>query len=131
VGDYSKLAVWKRAHELTLAVYHATAAFPVPERYGLSAQLRQAAVSVPSNIAEGCGRDSDSEMKRFAIIALGSANELQYQLLLGRDLGYLDRHAWDSLAGEARGVRSMLASLVSTLQRPKSSRKSRQPTAVS
>jgi len=87
--DYRKLKVWQKAHELALAVYEASARFPREEVYALTSQIRRAAASVPSNIVEGCGRGSNAELMRFLYIALGSANEVEYQLLLARDLGFL------------------------------------------
>src|SRR6266850_1051013 len=87
MGDYRHLSVWKRAHDFTLVVYRSTASFPESERYGLTAQLRRAAVSVVSNIAEGASRHGDRELSRFLQIAHGSACEVECQLLLSRDLG--------------------------------------------
>jgi four helix bundle protein len=87
--DFRQLKVWEKSHELALAIYHITAAFPREETYGLASQIRRAASSIPSNIAEGCGRNGDAELARFCIIARGSASELEYQLLLGRDLKLL------------------------------------------
>ncbi len=84
--DFKKLKVWGKAHELTLAVYMITRGFPREEVYGLSNQMRRAAASIGANIAEGCGRGSDAELKRFVQIARASANELEYHLLLARDL---------------------------------------------
>ena len=102
MGDYRKLNVWVKAHELTLAVYRHTVAFPPSERYGLSGQIRRCAVSLGSNLVEGSGRGSDGDMRRFLQIARGSLCELQYQLLLARDLEYLSRETWDSLGGTFR-----------------------------
>ena len=76
--DFRKLAVWRKAHELTLAVYASTARFPRDEIYGLTSQLRLPASSVPANIAEGCGRGSNADLARFLQIALGSASEVEY-----------------------------------------------------
>ena len=87
--DFKKLRVWQLAHALTLAIYHDTKSFPPNERYGLVAQLRRASASIASNIAEGAGRRSPAEYSRFLDIALASGNEVEYQLLLARDLGYL------------------------------------------
>ena len=89
VGNYRQLRVWKQAHKLALEVYRSTETFPARERYGLAAQMRRAAVSVISNIAEGCGRQGDKELSRFLRIARGSVRELDCQMLLSRDLGYL------------------------------------------
>jgi len=83
--DFRKLDVWAKAHALTLAIYRVTAGFPTEERYGLTSQLRRACVSIPTNIAEGCGRNSDAELARFAEIAMGSSSEVEYLLLLSRD----------------------------------------------
>jgi four helix bundle protein len=86
VKDFRELKVWQKAHELTLAVYQLIANFPPEERYGLSSQLRRAGSSIAANLAEGCGRNGDAELARFCSIAMGSASELEYHLLLGRDL---------------------------------------------
>ncbi len=111
MGDYRKLDVWNRAHQLVLAVYRATASFPDQERYGLVSQIRRAAFSIPMNIAEGCGRNGDSELRRSLRIALGSAAELEYQVLLSRDVGYLNEAATSTLGEELDHVKRMLARL--------------------
>jgi four helix bundle protein len=90
MGDFRKLKVWEKAHELALEIYRVTAAFPPEERFGLTSQLRLSAASVPTNLAEGSGRNSQKELARFCRISLGSANELESQLILARDLHYLD-----------------------------------------
>jgi four helix bundle protein len=118
MGDYRKLQVWERAHKLTLEVYAATRTFPKDEVFGLMSQLRRAAASIPANIAEGCGRNGDVELARFLTIAMGSANELDYHLLLARDLGYLDSSRYEHLAFEAQGVAKMLATFVDRLRTP-------------
>jgi len=96
--DFHQLKVWEKAHLLTLALYHATTSFPAEETYGLTSQMRRAAVSIPSNIAEGCGRDGDPELARFCTIARGSASELEYQLLLARDLNLIPSSVYEELA---------------------------------
>jgi len=106
--DFRKIAAWKRAHDLTLQVYRATSRFPDYERFSLVSQLRRACSSIPSNLAEGCGRDSSKELARFIDIATGSASEVEYQLLLARDLGYLSDEQHDPLAAETVEVRRML-----------------------
>ena len=83
--DFKELRVWQKAHSLALEVYQATRSFPRDEIYGLTSQIRRAAVSVGANIAEGCGRRSDGEFARFLQIARGSASELEYHLLFARD----------------------------------------------
>ena len=109
--DFRRLKVWDRAHELALEVFRATNVFPVAERFGLTAQMRRSAVSIPSNIAEGAGRPSRPDYARLLGIAVGSAHELDYQLQLSRDLGFLDADRHLELAQEVIEVRSMLASL--------------------
>jgi four helix bundle protein len=84
VRDFHGLKVWSKAHNLVLAAYGATAAFPESERFGLTAQMRRSCSSIATNIAEGCGRDGKPELRRFLSIARGSASELEYQLLLAR-----------------------------------------------
>jgi four helix bundle protein len=90
--------------------------FPKEEMYGLTSQLRRAAASIGANIAEGCGRRSDGEMKRFLQIARGSASELEYHFLLARDLQLLDNDEFRNLEGKVLEVQRMLASLVQRLQ---------------
>jgi four helix bundle protein len=87
--DFHELNVWRQAHSLALAIYKATASFPRAEFYDLVRQLRRASISIPANIAEGCGRSSPADFARFLHIALGSASELEYHLLLARDLRLL------------------------------------------
>jgi four helix bundle protein len=118
MGDFRKLQVWQRAHRLTLDVYRATRAFPKDEQFGLTGQLRRASASIGANIAEGCGRNSDAELARFLGIAVGSSSELEYHLLLARDLGYLQVEAYDYLSAEAEGVSKMLATFVDRLRHP-------------
>ena len=95
--DYRKLMVWSKAHQLTLGIYRQTRAFPADEKYTLTAQLRRAALSIPANIAEGSGRDTRLDFRRFLQIALGSTNEVEYCLILARDLEYLKLSDHDRL----------------------------------
>ena len=113
--EFRTLKVWRKAHELVLAVYRSTSRFPPEERYGLTSQLRRAAVSVPSNIAEGCGREGDRDFARFLSIAGGSASEAEYQLLLARDLGYLSEERHRPLDAQINEVKRMLNSFIRTL----------------
>jgi four helix bundle protein len=119
MGNYRQLLVWKRAHTLALDVYRATQRFPTEERYGLTAQLRRAAVSVVSNIAEGSGRLGDREHIRFLRIARGSVSEVECQLLLSRDLGYLGSSAWTVLDEQSQDLARMLTGLIESLGRAK------------
>jgi four helix bundle protein len=104
--------VWSSAHELTLALYKATRSFPSDERFGLTAQIRRATVSIGANIAEGCGRRGRKELARFLIIAAGSASELDYHLIVAVDLGFVERSAYERLASHLAGVRRMLATFI-------------------
>jgi four helix bundle protein len=115
MSDYRKLAVWEKAHQLTLAVYKATESFPKEELYGLTSQMRRAAISIPSNIAEGTGRGSDPELARFLQIALGSAHEVEYQALLARDLGCLNEEYYQKLYQQIEEVKRMLNGLITRL----------------
>ena len=116
MGDFHKLSVWQKSHELTLRIYAVSRSFPRSEQFSLTSQLRRAASSIPANIAEGCGRDTDPELARFCGIALGSASELEYHLLLSRDLEYLDSGQHLELAKEIDEVKRMLASLIQRLR---------------
>jgi len=106
--DFKHLRVWAKAHELTLNVYRKTRCFPKEEMYGLTSQMRRSAASVGANIAEGCGRRSDGEMRRFLQIARGSANELEYHLLLARDLQFLQAADFADLEARVLEVQRML-----------------------
>jgi len=110
--SFRDLKVWEKSHELALAAYDATANFPKQEMFGLVSQVRRCASSIPANIAEGCGRRGNGEFHRFLQIAMGSASELEYHLLLSRDLKFLDGQAYISLNGRVEEVKRMLASLV-------------------
>jgi four helix bundle protein len=116
--DFKDLKVWTKAHLLTLAIYQRTRVFPRDEIYGLTSQVRRAAASIGANIAEGCGRRSDPELKRFLQIARGSASELEYHLLLARDLQFLTPSEFKELESKILEVQRMLAALVQRLQRP-------------
>lgn len=109
--DFRNFTVWKKAHELTLKFYRITMAeFPKDERFGLTSQVRRCSASIGANIAEGCGRQGNGEFHRFLQIALGSANELEYHLLLARDLGYLSDSHHEAIA-ELTETKKMLVSL--------------------
>src|SRR5881396_2832040 len=103
--DFRQLKVWEKAHLLALAVYPITASFPREETYGLTSQIRPAASSIPSNIAEGCGRDGDAELARFCTIAKGSASELEYQLLLARDLKLIQPNDYKTLSQQTIDIK--------------------------
>jgi len=117
VQDYRNLEVWRRGHALTLKIYGVVRLFPRDEIYGLSSQMRNSSSSVPTNLAEGCGRGSSAELRRFSLIASGSASELDYQLLLARDLNYLEIAQYDALYDELRSLRRMLHTFIQTLNK--------------
>ena len=114
--DFMTLNVWKKGHKLTLAVYKATASFPREELYGLTSQIRRSCSSIPANIAEGCGRNGDAELARFLSIAMGSASELEYHLLLARDLNFLETTEYRELTEEVTEVKRMLTSFIKKLK---------------
>jgi four helix bundle protein len=111
VQRFTELKVWQRSHELTLEVYRVTASFPSAERYGLISQLRRAAASVPTNIAEGTKRQSNQEYARFLNIAEGSLVETEYLAMLSRDLRFLARDASEALLNEITEIARMLSGL--------------------
>ena len=114
--NFRELKVWEKAHALTLAVYKLTNAFPRSEQYGLTSQLRRCSYSIGSNIAEGCGRDGQPELARFMVIASGSASELEYQLLLARDLGFVQPRDYQGVSMQVEEVKRMLTSFVQKLR---------------
>lgn len=98
IKSFTQLISWQESHKLVLEIYKITEKFPVDERFGLTNQIRRAGVSITSNIAEGFRRESYKEKIRFYYISLGSLSEVQNQLLLARDLGYLDQEKFQQLA---------------------------------
>ncbi len=114
--DFKELKVWQKGHQLALAVYETTASFPRDERYGLTSQIRRAAISIPANIAEGCDRGGNAELARFLYIAMGSASELEYHLLLAHDLQFLADTGYQRLSEGVVEVKRMLASFIQKLK---------------
>jgi four helix bundle protein len=115
VKDFHELKVWQKAHQLALAVYRFTASFPREELYGLTSQLRRSSSSIPANLAEGCGRNGDAEFARFCSIAAGSASELEYHLLLAKDLELMKLQESEELVQRTTEVKRMLAALLQKL----------------
>jgi four helix bundle protein len=109
--DFRKLRVWEIAHRLTLDVYRLTRTFPKEELYGLTSQMRRCCASIPANIAEGCGRGSDVEFARFLQIAMGSACELEYFLVLSRDLEFMQQNKQEELTQPVVELKRMLTVL--------------------
>ena len=114
---YRNLVAWQRSHELTLAIYKQTQRFPTEERYGLTSQLRRAAYSVPANISEGSGRETNRDYLRFLIIAFSSLKETEYFLMLARDLGYLSDDQYDALTETVNGTFGALQGLIKAVKK--------------
>jgi four helix bundle protein len=117
--NYKDLKVWQKAHQLTLNVYKESIDFPKHELYSLTNQLRRACSFIPANIAEGCGKNSQADFANFLNIALGSANESEYFILLSKDLGYLALDKHDALCEQVNEVKAMLISLINKVRPPK------------
>jgi len=115
--NFKDLMIWQLSHQLTLGIYKASAAFPSEEKFGLISQIRRASASIPTNIAEGCGRQSDAELHRFLTIAMGSASELEYQLILAKDLFYFSESSFLSLNNELMEIKKMLNVYIQKVKR--------------
>ena len=117
MGDFAQLKVWQSAHAVALSAYRLTARFPTDERFGLTAQIRRAAVSVGANIAESCGRSHDGDQGRFLQMAKGSAKEVRSHLMIARDLGFLSAQEQQELDDHLEEIERMLASLLRNARR--------------
>lgn len=113
--DYKKYKVWELGHEVTLEVYRLTKTFPKDENFGITSQMRRAAYSIPSNISEGCGRESDAEFKRFLAIARGSASELEYFTILAKDLEYIKEEIFSELNDKVDRIRRSITNLINKI----------------
>jgi four helix bundle protein len=120
VKNYKELAVWQKAHSMTVGVYSASRGFPREELYGLTSQLRRSAASIGANIAEGSGRRSNKEICRFLQIARGSASEAEYHMLLARDLKFLSEENFHRLSRQPDEVQRMLTALIQSFHLEKS-----------
>jgi four helix bundle protein len=114
--NYRDLQVWTKAHTLTLDLYRLSQAFPREEIYGPTSQLRRSVASIGANLAEGCGRRTSAELARFVKIAMGSASELDYHLLLSHDLGFLKSNDFTRTASALTEVRKMLTSFLNSVE---------------
>jgi four helix bundle protein len=114
--NFRDLKVWTKAHQLTLTIYRVTVGFPKEELYGLRSQMRRASVSIESNLAEGCGRRSNNEFARFIRIAMGSATEIECQLMIARDLGYLASETHVPVQAAVDEVKRMLNALLDRVE---------------
>lgn len=113
--DFRKLIVWQKSHIMTLEVYKLTAKFPKDENYGLTSQIRRASASVGLNISEGCGRATDPDFRRFLVMAMGSASEVEYCLILAFDLNYISEMEFNNLLSQVTEVKKMLATFIRKL----------------
>ena len=114
--DFRKYKVWELGHQLTLDVYKQTREFPKEEIYGLTSQMRRASYSIPSNVAEGCGRESEAEFKRFLTISQGSASELEYFNILVKDLKFISDDEFEAFDKQINTVKSSIHSLIKKLK---------------
>lgn len=117
--DFKKYDIWQLSHLLTLEVYKLTSLFPKEEMYGLTSQIRRATSSIPTNISEGCGRNSDKEFNQFLNIALGSANETEYLLILSKDLNYISEEQFSDVDSKINTIKSKIYKLKEKLNQLK------------
>lgn len=111
----NELDVFKLAHQMTLKIYEITKPFPSDERYGLISQMRRSAYSIPMNLAEGSHRLNTKEYRQFVGIAKGSAGEIKYQLLLAKDLQYINKNTYEDLIRNYERISQMLTGLIKAL----------------
>ncbi|MDV2989059.1 MAG: four helix bundle protein [Dehalogenimonas sp.] len=114
--NYKNLSVWQKAHRLAVDVYLLTEGFPSNEIYGLTSQMRRCSVSIPANIAEGCGRNGKAELSRFLHISTGSACELEYYLLLAGELHYISESQSNLFNEKVTEIKRMISSLTTTVK---------------
>ena len=114
--DFHKLIIWQRSHQLALKIYSISKLFPKDELFGLTSQIRRAVSSIPTNIAEGCGRASNKDFAHFLQIAIGSAAEVEYEFLLAHDLNYINENDYQTLTEETVAVRKMIIKYQSELK---------------
>jgi len=113
--DFYDLIIWQKSHQLTLSIYFATRYFPKDEQFGLISQMRRSSSSIPANIAEGCGRSTNAQLKYFFSVATGSCSELEYQLLLCKDLNYIDQKNFTLLSENVVVIRKMISTFIKKL----------------
>lgn len=114
--DYQKYIVWQKSHQFVLEIYRITKFFPKEELFALTNQMKRSSSSIPTNIAEGCGRDSDKDFCKFLFIAYGSANELEYQIILSRDLNFINSDESEKLLIQIEEIKKMLNSLIKQIK---------------
>jgi len=114
--NYKELKVWEKSHQLVLEIYRVTAKFPKEEIFGITSQVRRAAASIPANIAEGCGKNTQLDLAKFLNISLGSANETDYFLLLSKDLKYISETEFLELENSINAIKAMLINLITKVR---------------
>lgn len=115
--DYKKYEVWQRGHELTLFMYkNVLPIFPKSEQYDLASQLKRATYSIPLNIAEGCGRNTDKDFVHFLDIALGSTHEIEYCILLAKDVGYINESLFEMVTEKINETKAKLINLIKSIR---------------
>jgi four helix bundle protein len=114
--SHKDLKVWQKGIELVKSIYEITQLFPSNEQFGLVSQMRRAAVSIPSNIAEGCGRNSDKELIHFLYIALGSASELETQIIISKELNFLQTEKSEQMQSLIFEIIKMTSSLIKSIR---------------
>lgn len=119
ITSFTDLNAWREEHNLVLMIYNSTQLFPKEEQFGLTNQLRKAGVSVTSNMAEGFSRKSSKEKVQFYAIALGSLTELQNQILIARDVGYIDSESFQKLANKTVTVSKLINGLIKSINNSK------------
>jgi len=110
--DYRKYIVWQKSHQLVLDMYKVTAAYPKSEQFNLISQINRACLSIPTNIAEGCGRETQKELIRYLYISSGSAHELKYLILVSKDLHFIPEVLYFKLNSDINEIKKMLAALI-------------------
>ncbi len=118
--NFKELIIWQRSRKLVKDIYSLTSFFPETEKFGLTLQLRRSAISIPSNIAEGCGRSTDKQLNHFLEIAQGSLNELMTQILISYDLKFVDKETADVLLNEINELQKMTRTFIKNLKTKKS-----------
>ncbi|MGX1928207.1 four helix bundle protein [Flagellimonas sp. 2504JD4-2] len=115
--DYKNYKVWHKSHLLVIEIYQITDIFPKKEQFGLVSQINRAVVSIPTNIAEGCGRETQKELVRFLYISSGSAHELEYLVMLSKELNFITEEQFNALAPKIVEIKRMLAALINTIKK--------------
>jgi len=114
--NYKDLKVWSKAHQSALSIYQLTNNFPKEEQYNLTSQIRRAALSIPTNIAEGSGKFTNSDFAKFLQIALGSTHEVEYLLLFSNELKFIDQKDYETISSEIGEVKAMLITLIKKIR---------------